>query len=70
MSDAEAYQVKCGRCGRKFLTSMGQKLHHFSIYRALCPLCGWPGRYLASELHPARIETANPPPPKPGRVWK
>ncbi len=69
MAAVAAYQVKCGRCGRKFLTPVGQKLHHFSIYRALCPLCGWPGRYLASELHPARIEPP-PSPTKPNRIWK
>jgi ribosomal protein L37E len=43
--------VKCGRCSVIFATRQCGKLDHFSIFRIVCPHCGWPGRYLASELH-------------------
>ncbi len=55
------FQIKCGRCGRFFSTPECQKLDHYSIYRATCPHCRWPGRYLASELHRLRtVEAENP----------
>ncbi|HZT72294.1 MAG TPA: hypothetical protein VE996_01425 [Terriglobales bacterium] len=46
------FSVKCGRCGAVFTTKHCVKLDHFGIYRVPCPRCQWPGRYLATELHP------------------
>lgn len=46
-----SFHIKCGRCGVIFAVHECLKLEHFSIYRAICPHCRWPGRYLASELH-------------------
>lgn len=55
---APAYTVKCGRCTVIFAVSQWAKLEHFSIYRVNCPHCGWPGRYLASELHAGPVRPA------------
>ena len=62
----ESYSVKCGRCGVVFPTQDCRKLDHFSIYRVVCPHCGWPGRYLASELHAAKAGLN----PRPSRSLK
>lgn len=50
-SQPACFHIKCGRCGVIFAIHDCLKLEHFSIYRAVCPHCCWPGRYLASELH-------------------
>jgi predicted RNA-binding Zn-ribbon protein involved in translation (DUF1610 family) len=54
---AEGFTIKCGRCSVIFSSQDCGKLEHFSIYRVVCPHCGWPGRYLASELHAAASPT-------------
>jgi ribosomal protein S27AE len=46
------FAVKCGRCGITSTSRNCAKLEHFGIYRVVCPHCGWPGRYVASELRP------------------
>lgn len=56
-SAAEGFTIKCGRCSVVFSSQDCRKLEHFSIYRVVCPHCGWPGRYLASELHAAANAT-------------
>ncbi|MGH9473202.1 MAG: hypothetical protein ACRD1M_10720, partial [Terriglobales bacterium] len=57
---ASRYTVKCGRCAVIFGVNHCAKLDHFSIFRVDCPHCGWPGRYLASELHAAQARPAAP----------
>jgi len=55
--EAEGFTIKCGRCSVIFPSQDCRKLEHFNIYRVVCPHCGWPGRYLASELHAASTPT-------------
>jgi hypothetical protein len=64
--EAGGYTIKCGRCSVIFSSQDCHKLEHFSIYQVVCPHCGWPGRYLASELH----ASADPSPRKRTRPAK
>jgi len=48
------FSLACVRCRHRFEPGDCSKLEHFAIYKAICPQCGWPGRYLASELKEAK----------------
>lgn len=57
---APALSLTCLRCRHRFEARDCDKLDHFAIYKAVCPECGWPGRYLASELKTARDQRRMP----------